>query len=103
MNEPRAIALRYDGQGAPTLVAKGDDEIARAILDLAREYEVPIYENAELLRLLAGLEVGDEIPEALYRGVAAIIAFAWYLKGKAPEGFSRNEAPPAAGLADSEA
>lgn len=87
MNEPRAIALRYDGQSAPTLVAKGDDEIAQAILDLAREYEIPIYENAELLRLLAGLEVGDEIPEALYRSVAAIIAFAWYLKGKAPEGF----------------
>ena len=91
MNEPRAIALRYDGQNAPTLVAKGDDEIAQAIIELAREYEVPIYENADLLRLLAGLEVGDEIPEALYRSVAAIIAFVWYLKGKAPEGFTRQD------------
>ena len=94
MNAPRAIALRYDGQSAPTLVAKGDEEIAQAILELAREYEVPIYENAELLRLLAGLEVGDEIPEALYRSVAAIIAFAWYLKGKAPEGFARRDDNP---------
>lgn len=91
MNEPRAIALRYDGQHAPTLVAKGEDEIAQAIVELAREYEVPIYENAELLRLLASLEVGDEIPEALYRSVAAIIAFAWYLKGKAPESFTRQD------------
>ena len=95
MNEPRAIALRYDGQDAPTLVAKGDEDVARAIVELAREHQVPIYENAELLALLAGLEVGEEIPETLYRSVAAIIAFAWYLKGKAPEGFQRYAEPDA--------
>ena len=38
--EPRqAIALKYDGKQAPTLTAKGDDELAEAILKLAREYE----------------------------------------------------------------
>ena len=87
-NPPRqAIALKYDGKQAPTLTAKGDDELAEAILKLAREYEVPIYENAELVRLLARLELGDAIPEPLYRTIAEIIAFAWYLKGKRPEGF----------------
>ncbi|MFC3609559.1 EscU/YscU/HrcU family type III secretion system export apparatus switch protein [Stutzerimonas tarimensis] len=84
----QAIALSYDGQQAPTLTAKGDDELAEAILAIAREHEVPIYENAELVRLLAQLELGDAIPEALYRSIAAIIAFAWYLKGKYPEGFA---------------
>jgi flagellar biosynthesis protein len=39
------------------------------------------------VRLLARLELGDEIPEALYRTIAEIIAFAWYLKGKCPPGF----------------
>ncbi|PYG97514.1 flagellar biosynthesis protein FlhB, partial [Arthrobacter stackebrandtii] len=48
----QAIALTYDGQQAPTLSAKGDDALAEAILALAREHEVPIYENAELVRLL---------------------------------------------------
>ncbi len=85
MNGSRqAIALSYDGEQAPTLTARGDDELAEAILAIAREHEVPIYENAELVRLLARLELGDAIPETLYRCIAEIIAFAWYLKGKAP-------------------
>ncbi|WP_422909834.1 EscU/YscU/HrcU family type III secretion system export apparatus switch protein [Pseudomonas sp. MAC6] len=86
----QAIALTYDGQSAPVLSAKGDDELAEAILAIAREYEVPIYENAELVRLLARLELGDAIPEQLYRCIAEIIAFAWYLKGKAPAGSERD-------------
>jgi flagellar biosynthesis protein len=87
----RAIALTYDGQSAPILSAKGDDELAEAILAIAREYEVPIYENAELVSLLARLELGDAIPEQLYRCIAEIIAFAWYLKGKCPEGFEAKD------------
>ena len=86
----QAIALTYDGQNAPVLSAKGDDELADAILAIAREYEVPIYENAELVRLLARLELGDAIPEQLYRCIAEIIAFAWNLKGKAPAGSERD-------------
>jgi len=90
--QPRqAIALNYDGDQAPTLIAKGDDELAEAILALAREHEVPIYENAELVRLLARLELGEQIPEALYLTIAEIIAFAWQLRGKVPPGF--NDAP----------
>lgn len=94
----QAIALSYDGSHAPSLTAKGDDELAEAILALAREYEVPIYENAELVRLLARMELGDAIPEPLYRSIAEIIAFAWYLKGKCPHGFDqdRDITPPRA-------
>lgn len=96
----QAIALSYDGLTAPNLTAKGDDELAEQILAIAREYEIPIYENAELVKLLARLELGDAIPEALYRTIAEIIAFAWHLKGKAPAGFREQEqarevAPPA--------
>jgi flagellar biosynthesis protein len=86
-NAPRqAIALTYDGNHAPTLTAKGDEELAEEILRIAREYEVPIYENPELVRLLAKMELGDSIPEELYRTIAEIIAFAWNLKGKFPAG-----------------
>ncbi|WP_150278616.1 EscU/YscU/HrcU family type III secretion system export apparatus switch protein [Halopseudomonas salina] len=86
-----AIALVYDGDQAPTLTAKGEGDLAEQIIQLAMEYEVPIYENAELAKVLARLELGDQIPEALYRTIAEIIAFAWYLKGKAPEGFVAPE------------
>ena len=82
----QAIALKYDGQHAPTLTGKGDDALVEAILKIAREHEVPIYENAELVRLLARMELGDSIPEELYRTIAEIIAFAWNLKGKFPQG-----------------
>ena len=82
----QAIALTYDGQQAPTLSAKGDDALAEAILALAREHEVPIYENAELVKLLARMELGDSIPQELYLTIAEIIAFAWNLKGKFPAG-----------------
>jgi len=100
----QAIALSYDGQQAPTLTAKGDDELAEAILAIAHEHEVPIYENAELVRLLARMELGDQIPEALYLTIAEIIAFAWQLRGKVPVGFNddlvseRDITPPVPGL-----
>ena len=86
----QAIALKYDGNHAPTLTAKGDEELAEEILRIARDCEVPIYENAELVRLLARMELGDSIPEELYRTIAEIIAFAWNLKGKFPEGHDQQ-------------
>ncbi|MGE8169402.1 EscU/YscU/HrcU family type III secretion system export apparatus switch protein [Pseudomonas putida] len=93
--QPRqAIALSYDGQQAPTLSAKGDDALTEAILALAREHEVPIYENAELVRLLARLELGEQIPQALYLTIAEIIAFAWQLRGKVPPGFDDSPTSP---------
>ena len=92
--EPRqAIALKYDGHHAPTLTAKGDEALAEEILSIARESEVPIYENAELVKLLARMELGDSIPEELYRTIAEIIAFAWNLKGKFPQGFDPHGQP----------
>jgi len=89
----QVVALNYDGQQAPTLTAKGDDALAEAILAIAREYKVPIYENAELVKLLARMELGDSIPEALYLTIAEIIAFAWQLKGKFPVGYDPNAGP----------
>lgn len=94
LGAPRqAIALTYDGQQAPTLSAKGDDRLAEEILAIAREHEVPIYENAELVSLLARLELGDSIPQALYLSIAEIIAFAWHLKGKYPVGRGPDDPP----------
>ena len=90
----QAIALSYDGVDAPTLSAKGDDALAEAIIALARQHEVPIYENADLVRLLARLELGDQIPEALYLTIAEIIAFAWQLRGRVPAGFDDSPRSP---------
>ena len=85
--QPQAIALKYDEIHAPKLTAKGDSGVAEEIIKLAKEHGVPLYENGELVEILAKLELGDEIPEVLYRVIAEIIAFAYHLQGKTPEGF----------------
>jgi flagellar biosynthesis protein len=80
-----AVALHYDGKNAPRVTAKGTGELAEKIIALAKEHGIPLQENAALAALLAKLELGDEIPEALYLAVAEVIAFAYLLSGKRPE------------------
>ncbi|HEC18804.1 MAG TPA: hypothetical protein ENI97_05615 [Gammaproteobacteria bacterium] len=82
-----AVALHYDGKEAPRITAKGTGELAEQIIALAREHGIPLQENAPLISLLAQLDLGDEIPQALYAAVAEIIAFAYILNDKVPEGF----------------
>ncbi|WP_321339953.1 EscU/YscU/HrcU family type III secretion system export apparatus switch protein [Breoghania sp.] len=70
-----AVALHYDNQGAPTVTAKGEGFVAENILKLARESGVPVEEDAILAQALSQVELGDEIPEELYKAVAVIIGF----------------------------
>lgn len=81
----KAVALYYDGDNPPVVSATGESDIAEQIIALAREYGVPLYENAELVSVLATLELGEAIPEALYLAIAEIIAFAYYIQGKRPK------------------
>lgn len=78
-----AIALRYEGRGAPRVTAKGKGCTADKILELAREHDIPLREDAALAELLAKVELGDEIPPNLYRAVAEVLAFAYLISGKA--------------------
>lgn len=87
----KAVALTYDGDKAPFVSASASSELAEEILQIAREHEVPIYENEQLVETLAMLEVGDEIPELLYRTIAEIIAFVYVLKGKAPSDWTPKD------------
>jgi len=77
-----AVALEYDGESAPRVTAKGRGPIAERILALARDHDIPIQERPELVQLLSRINLGDEIPQALYIAVAEIIAFAYILKGR---------------------
>ncbi|HEB96241.1 MAG TPA: flagellar protein FhlB [Sedimenticola thiotaurini] len=83
----RAIALLYDGENAPRITAKGEGEVARRILELARANDVPLQEDAELAAILAQIPLGEEIPEALYRAIAEVIAFAYLVSGRRPPGY----------------
>ena len=78
-----AIALSYDRElmGAPQVVAKGRGFVARRIRELAQASGVPVIEDKPLAwALYNSVEVGEEIPEDLYRGVAEILAMVYRLR-----------------------
>lgn len=78
-----AVALKYtDGQnGAPRVVAKGADEVAAKIRELARENKVALLEAPALARALyKHTEIDDEIPEKLYSAVAEVLAYVFQLR-----------------------
>lgn len=80
-----AVALKYETgtMRAPVVVAKGADEVAFRIREVAKEHEVPIVENPPLARILfAEAEVDDEIPYEHYKAVAEVIGYVYRLKGK---------------------
>ena len=84
-----AVALKYDvgKMGAPRVVAKGANLIAAKIKEIARQSGVPVFEDKPLARtLFSSLDVNQEIPEAFYKAVAAILAQVYRMKGKGIKG-----------------
>ena len=88
----QAVALRYDGLRAPVVSAKGDEELARRIVEEARRQGVHITEDPQLLALLARLDLDQEIPPSLYAAVAAILSWVYWLQGLRPEQARQRDA-----------
>jgi flagellar biosynthesis protein FlhB len=91
-----AVALKYaDGRmRAPQVVAKGADEVAAKIRELAKENNVPLLEAPPLARALyRHTELGDEIPEGLYTAVAEVLAYVFQLRTFKKHGGMRPEIP----------
>lgn len=80
----RAIALQYDGENAPTVSATGEGALAEEIIRIARENNIPLRQDADLTALLKDLQLGEEIPPVLYRVIAEVIAYAYWVSGKVP-------------------
>ncbi|MDE7538719.1 EscU/YscU/HrcU family type III secretion system export apparatus switch protein [Gluconobacter sphaericus] len=77
-----AVALVYErgGGGAPRIVAKGMDDVAARIRDIAQDNRIPLVTNPPLARALFTLPLESEIPAEHFKVVAAIIAYVWKLK-----------------------
>jgi flagellar biosynthetic protein FlhB len=91
-----AVALKYsDGmRGAPKVVAKGTDEVAAKIREIAKEHKVTMLEAPPLARaLFKHTEIGDEIPEALYSAVAEVLAYVFQLRLFSKGGGNRPDVP----------
>ena len=78
-----AVALRYDDKRmrAPIVVAKGVDLLAARIREVASEHDVPIFEAPPLARVLyREVDIGDEVPSALYVAVAQVLSYIFQLR-----------------------
>ncbi|HID65474.1 MAG TPA: flagellar biosynthesis protein FlhB [Aquificaceae bacterium] len=73
----KAIALRYNPEKdiAPIIVAKGKGDIARKIIELAKEHKIPVIEDETLVEALIRIDVYEEIPEELYEAVAKLLVY----------------------------
>ncbi len=82
--ERRAAALRYEGgeDAAPKIVATGRGHVAERIVAEARAAGVTVRDDAALAEALAGLDLGAQVPEELYRAVAEALAWAYRLDSR---------------------
>jgi flagellar biosynthesis protein len=89
-NRARAVALAYrDGDAAPRVTAKGTGLVAEEIIRRAREAGVFVHESAELVGLLARVDLDAHIPPQLYLAIAEILAWIYRVEQAAAAG-----APP---------
>lgn len=77
----KAVALKYDIEkdNAPKITAKGKGETASNIIKIAKENNIPIKKDEDLIELLSQIDIDKEIPSSMYRAVAEIFSFIYDL------------------------
>ncbi len=84
-NKQAAVALHYDKDldNAPKIVAKGKGVLAEKIIELARQNDIPVYEDSDLIEILSKLDLGQEIPPELYKLIAEVLVYIYKSNNKA--------------------
>ncbi len=77
----KAVALKYDilKDSAPKIIAKGKGETASNIIKIAKENNIPIKKDEDLIELLSQIDIDKEIPDSMYKAVAEIFSFIYDL------------------------
>ena len=80
----KAAALRYDRtrDSAPKVVAKGRGKMAERIVEMARQNNVPLVEDRNLVQMLEALDLNTDIPTELYQAVAEVLVFVYRMNHK---------------------
>lgn len=80
----KAVALRYNPlkDRSPRIAAKGSGDVAERIIAIAREHDIPIRDDADLVEVLSRLDIEKEIPPEVYVVVAELLAFVYSVNGK---------------------
>ena len=96
-----SVALKYDQQTgkAPVLLAKGPDFIALKIREVGNYYDIPVIQSPALARAVYKYtEIGDEVPEGLFKVIAQLLAYVYQLRmartgAKPPEAMPNLDVP----------
>ncbi len=77
----KAVALGYDidKDHAPKVLAKGEGAIAKNIVKIAQDNEIPIKKDEDLVELLSAIDIEKEIPSSMYKAVSEIFSFIYDL------------------------
>jgi len=81
----KAVALKYKvyEDNAPKILAKGKGEIAKKIIEKAKKYDVPLFQNETLANMLLDVDVGEEVPPQMYKAVVEVFVWLYKLEEKA--------------------
>lgn len=79
-----AVALAYGHRTTPVVSARGQGEVAEAIVEEARRRGVHVTEDPALLALLSRVDIDQEIPQEAYTAVAVVLSWVYWLKGMVP-------------------
>lgn len=80
----KAVALEYDEKKdfAPKVIAKGERETAKAIIKIAKDNNIPIKKDEDLISMLSQIELNEEIPTELYKAVAEVFSFIYGIENE---------------------
>ena len=77
MKDNKAVALKYDKDvnNAPEVVASGQRYIASNIIKIAKQNNIPIKKDEDMVELLSKIDINKEVPDSMYKAVAEIFSF----------------------------
>lgn len=81
----RAVALEYGSNPVPLIVATGREIVASEIVAEANRQGVPVMRDPLLAARLSDLPIGTAIPEDVYRAVAVVLSWVYWMEGRAPD------------------
>lgn len=87
INTAKAVALKYDIEKdkAPKLTAKGQGETAKNIIKIAKQNDIPIKKDEDLIELLSKIDIEKEIPPSMFKAVAEIFSFIYEMANNKDE------------------
>jgi len=80
----KAVALKFDREvdAAPRVAAKGKRTTAERIIELAKEHDIPLHQDADLVDILETVETDEQIPLEVFAIVAEIFAYLYKINNK---------------------